>query len=89
MAIFVKARIYLVFKPFKMEYGYGYLVWIGLLKERCENLTKKRVCEEGKLVRNATFSRISKVNLETANGVPQVTKVNECVGNNEGPGPLA
>ena len=54
-----------MFKPFKMEYGYGYLVWIGL------------------------FSRISKVNLETANGVPQVTKVNECVGNNEGPGPLA
>lgn len=38
---------------------------------------------------NATFSRISKVNLETANGVPQVTKVNKCVGNNEGPGPLA
>lgn len=39
---------------------------------------------------NATFSRISEVNLEAANRVPQVTRVNERVGNkNESPGPLA
>lgn len=39
---------------------------------------------------NATFSGISEVNLEAANGVPQVTRVNKCVGNkNESLGPLA